>query len=48
MRVTVFHGTKQRYVQAGINDADLDFLQKLGFVDSVEKIKDPQNAKQKN
>ncbi len=36
MRVTVFHGTKQSYVQAVINDADLDVFRLFGFVDSVD------------
>lgn len=48
MRVTVFHGTKQSYVQAVINDADLDVFKKLGFVDSVDKLKAPRNANKKD
>lgn len=48
MRITVFHGTKQKPIQAVINDVDLDAFKKLGFVDSVDKLKAARNVNKKD
>lgn len=48
MRITVFHGTKQNPVQAVINGKDLPVFKKLGFVESVDKLKAARNVNKKD
>jgi hypothetical protein len=38
MRITVFHGNKQDFVQAVICSDKLDYFKELGFVDSHDKL----------
>lgn len=48
MRITVFHGNKAKFVQAVINESDLPEFKKLGFVESVDKLKAARNANKKD
>jgi hypothetical protein len=45
MRITVFHGTKNDFVQCVICSDKLDKFKSLGFVESVDKLKDKAKTK---
>lgn len=46
-RITVFHGNKTKFVQAVISDDQLEYFKKIGFVESVDKLKATRNGNNK-
>jgi hypothetical protein len=47
-RITVFHGNKKEFKQAVITKDSLEYFMKLGFVESVDKLKAARNANKKD
>lgn len=47
-RITVFHGNKKEFKQAVITENALEYFKKLGFVESVDKLKAARNANKKD
>ena len=45
MRITVFHGTKEKFVQAVICADKLEDFKSLGFVDNVSGLKEKAKSK---